>query len=346
MRRADFIATSLVACALPNGALAAAQNGDSLLEVRVVTDEADAALAVALADPVADALVARLMTAEGYVRLKAREASLKRDINDAEFVAFLRSAETRDRVPALQRTLDTWKRADLNGAAARTLAYLPPGSTLRASIYLEIKPRTNSFVFDLDTNPGIFLYLDPAVDRPLFENTIAHELHHVGNAQNCPPPSVRAANKSLSAPLALALEWLSAFGEGFAVLAAAGGPDVHPHAVDKPEAKARWDHDVADWRTDLVDLVAFFEAILDQKLTGDAARTAGFKFFGDAQGPWYTVGWSMATRIERRFGRARLVECICDVRQFIPIYNASVRATPNSTEPLWPNRIAQVFAPR
>jgi hypothetical protein len=41
--------------------------------------------------------------------------------------------------------------------------------------------------------------------------------------------------------------WLGAFGEGFAVLAAAGGPAVHPHATGTAEDRARWDEDVANF---------------------------------------------------------------------------------------------------
>jgi hypothetical protein len=343
LRRREFVAAASGLVLAPRVGYAAPSPAP--LDVRIVTDEAEAALAIA-AGATDDAAVARLIASEGYVRLKAREHALKRDIVDAEFVAFVQSETVRNRLSELTSTLNDWRNADLRGAAAKALAYLPADSRLRASIYLEIKPRPNSFVFDLDTNPGIFLYLDPAVPKALFENTVAHELHHVGSAQNCPPAAIRPALDALPPQLKLLRKWLSAFGEGFAVLAAAGGPDVHPHAVDTATARERWDRDIKNWQTDLVSLATFLNRILDGTLSGDAADKEGFTFFGDAQGPWYTVGWSMACAIERRFGRARLIESICDIRRFIPSYNAAVRGTPGAAPgPLWPERLATAFGP-
>jgi hypothetical protein len=33
-----------------------------------------------------------------------------------------------------------------------------------------IKPKTNSLVFEVDTDPAIFLYIDPEISREKFEN--------------------------------------------------------------------------------------------------------------------------------------------------------------------------------
>jgi hypothetical protein len=51
---------------------------------------------------------------------------------------------------------------------------------------------------------------------------------------------------------------IGAFGEGFAVLAAAGGPDVHPHAVSSPDERARWDKDMLNFNEDLKKVETFF----------------------------------------------------------------------------------------
>ena len=50
---------------------------------------------------------------------------------------------------------------------------------------------------------------------------------------------------------------IGAFGEGFAMLAAAGGPDVHPHAVSSPEERARWDKDMLNFNDDLKKVECF-----------------------------------------------------------------------------------------
>ena len=86
------------------------------------------------------------------------------------------------------------------GASRRSAIWI--GSRLRAAVYAEIKPQHNSFVYDLEHDPGIFLYVDPDVGRTQFTYTVAHELHHVGFAQNCPTPAVRAEIERLAPPRA------------------------------------------------------------------------------------------------------------------------------------------------
>jgi hypothetical protein len=83
-------------------------------------------------------------------------------------------------------------------------------------VYPLIKPKTNSFVFRTSHGMAIFLYLDPAVTGPKFENTVVHELHHIGYAAACPAAS------DATTPAATARLYLGGFGEGLAVLAAAG----------------------------------------------------------------------------------------------------------------------------
>lgn len=123
--------------------------------MRFVTDEADAVLAIAGAPHPSDADWARLHAAEGYVRLKEREAQFQRAFTDDEFAAFVRGDALRGRLAALRETVDAWRTADISRAETKALAYLPSGAGLRATVYIEIKPRANSFVFQLDSpNPG------------------------------------------------------------------------------------------------------------------------------------------------------------------------------------------------
>jgi Putative zinc dependent peptidase (DUF5700) len=90
------------------------------------------------------------------------------------------------------------------------LTYLPEQATIRAKVYPVIKPRTNSFAFEMETNPTIFLYLDPAESAAEFENTVAHELHHIGFS------SVHSGFDeklhALPANVQPAVEWMGAFG--------------------------------------------------------------------------------------------------------------------------------------
>ena len=160
-RRLALLAMLLLALAPARPAAAAPPRVD----VRLVTDEADAVLAILAerrrgAEPAADDWK-RLFASEGYVRLARREASLSRAFTDDEFKSFVLSADLLARADALAATLGAWKRTDPSAAARRALAYLPAEARIRAKIYPVIKPRDNSFVFEADTDPSIFLYVDP-----------------------------------------------------------------------------------------------------------------------------------------------------------------------------------------
>lgn len=290
------------------------------LDVRLVTDESDAVLAVlakrSAGETVAAEDWARLFASEGYLRLKARETAMQRPFEDEDFKRFVSGDELLARRETLAGTLASWRTVDPTAAARRAMAYLPSGTALRAKIYPVIKPRDNSFVFDLTGDPAIFLYLDPAQTKEQFENTLAHELHHIGFAAGC------AGKKPTGLPerAEAAVGWLSAFGEGVAMLAAAGGPEVHPHAVSKPADRERWDRDLAGFNQDLAKVEAFLQGILAGTLADDQISEQGFSFFG-VQGPWYTVGWKMAAMVEQSEGRDRLVASLCDPRELLRAYD-------------------------
>ena len=118
--------------------------------------------------------------------MKRREAGRKRDFDDADFRLFVLSDALVKRARELERTLASWKQMDLEAAARRVLVYLPPQARIRAKVFPVIKPQTNSFVFELLTDPTVFLFVDPGVNAEQFENTVAHELHHIGLAERAP----------------------------------------------------------------------------------------------------------------------------------------------------------------
>lgn len=310
--------------------------------VRLITDQPDAALAILAARAggatVPDTLWGALWSSTGYRRLARRERAMGRAFTDLAFRRFVESDTLALRRVALQRTLERWKQADVAGSAARAAAYLPARAELRAVLLPLVKPQTNSFVFDLGTDSAaIFLHLDPDVTREQLEVTLAHELHHVGYAVACDAPD----DSTLTEPQRTARTWLGAFGEGVAVLAAAGGPEAHPHASSDSADRARWDRDYEQIATDLPRVEAFFLDILAGRLAGpDAVRRRAMPFFGDAQGPWYTVGYAMAVTIERMDGREALVSSLCDGRELLRRYNAAAaRANagppPGTRLPLW-----------
>lgn len=303
-------------------------------DLTIVTDEADAALAIlevrAAGRPVPEARWKRLFEAEGYRRLKAREEGMGRAFGDSTFRAFLSSDSVLRLAPDLRRTLESWRSLRVEEARRRALAYLPAGAGLRARVYLLIKPRPNSFVFEPATNPAIMLHLDPSRTPAQLENTIAHELHHIGYAGACRSEPDAAADAAVST----ARQWLGAFGEGVAMLAAAGGPDVHPHATSPAEDRERWDRDVAHAAAALRRVEQFFLDVLDRRLVNpDSITSQAMSFFG-VQGPWYTLGWLMASTLEREAGRAALVSVLCDPVRLLSAYNAAAGAGPRWSEAL------------
>jgi len=333
-----LIFTLLIIASLVGFAPAQSTVPPPAVNVRLVTDEAEAVLAILskrkAGQPITDADWQRVFESEGYVRLKKREVSFKRSFEDADFKTFVLSEQLAERAQALDETLQRWKQVDITQAAGLALAYLPKDARIQAKIYPVIKPRENSFVFDVKTDPAIFLYLDPAVSAPKFQNTLAHELHHIGYGTSCPSASTAAEIDKLPPNVQKAVTWIGGFGEGFAMLAAAGGPDIHPHAVSNTEERTRWDKDVANFNDDLKKVERFLRDVLEGKLTDEQMQQAGFSFFG-IQGPWYTVGWKMAVVIEKTYGRAKLIEVFCDGRKLLSTYNeAATKFNQKTDKPL------------
>lgn len=285
----------------------------------------------------------RLFACEPYRRLKIREAAIAKQfgkpdrvLTDEAFRAFVLSDALLAKVGALQTALDTWKRANLQAAAARILPFLPSEARIRARVYPLVKPAGNSFVWEAATDPALMLYLDPSIPSARFENTLSHELHHIGMA------SVEAAYEAKIRTLPpgprSAAEWMGAFGEGHAMLAAAGGPDADPQATSAPELREAWKQGMASFAEDMKALDAFLRDVAEGHLKGEAEiSNRGSSFFG-LQGPWYTVGYRMAQLVERRFGRAALLETMRDPRLLLRDYNraaSDASATAKAPLPLW-----------
>jgi len=314
------------------------------------TSEADAVLVIvdkeARHAPIADTDWKNLFTSEPYVRLKKREAAMHRDFTDDDFRRFVASPELIVRRAALEQTLARWKQADLRESAERVRRYLPGGAQVRAKVYPVIKPRPNSFVFDVGTDPAIFLYLDPEQSASDFANTVAHESHHIGLADS--QKKYDAVVAAAPEPKRALLTWVGGFGEGLAVLAASGSPDRHPMADFSATDRARWDQDMKFWTQEFAHLDTFFKDILRGGFTDrETIDHAGFTFFG-YRGPWYLVGYRMGVTVEKAFGREALLECMTDPRRLLIRYNeAAKKLNLAATEklPLWNDEVITAMEP-
>lgn len=321
------------------------------VDVVFVTDEADAALDIIRAHSAGDTPSAQqwsaLFGSQGYARLKEREAAMGREFTDSSFASFVTADSVAARSLPLERAVSELKHANVAAAASMALAYLPAGTPLRARLYLEIKPITNTFVFTgRDSIPSIFLYVQPSETRAQLQNTLAHELHHIGTNAACnTPPSPESAKATPA--VRMLLDYLTAFSEGRAMLAAAGGPDVHPHEEDPDSLRKRWDHDLARAPDDVRDLSAFFADVVSGRIaTADSVKHRGNSYFG-YQGPWYTVGWLMSSTVERELGRDALVSTLCKPVNFLAQYNQAAErsnASRRTSPPLWPAPLLEALS--
>jgi hypothetical protein len=275
-----------------------------------------------------------LFATQGYRHLAERERGMGRTFSDSAFEAFVMSDTLLARAPDLEHTVAQLERVDVHAAATQALSYLPANAVIRARLYLEIKPATNSFVFTgADSVPSIFLYVRPHETPAQLENTLTHELHHIGLNAACPEAPYAHAS-DVERPL---LRFLGAFGEGEAMLAAAGSPSVNPHAADDDSIQQRWNRDVSHADIAISDLSRFFADVLDGRITTrDSVIDRATCYYG-VQGPWYTVGWLMASTIEQDAGRAQLIRDLCNPVQLLVDYNqAAAREDARGGRlPLW-----------
>jgi hypothetical protein len=340
-RQIVLISIVVVGCA-PSPTPRALPDLGSRLQVKLVDDEASSALAILerefAARPVDESQWQQLFSAEGYLRLKQREDYMKRTFTDSEFRSFIQSDSLVRRTSALRQAVAGFEKIDVSTAARQALEYLPSGARIVARLYPEIKPHTNSFVFSPDSIPGIFLYVDPATTPAEFQNTLTHELHHIGLNSVCPSEPDTLLKESMRT----LVYRMGGFGEGFAMLAAAGSPDSNAHYESDSASRNQWDSDVANHEANLRLLETFFLDVVEGRVTSpDSVNTLAGQFYG-GQGPWYTVGWKMSVTIEKVFGRSSLLAVMCDPPALLKRYNEAAAVWNRSHAerlPVWSDRL-------
>ncbi|MGA7077403.1 MAG: DUF5700 domain-containing putative Zn-dependent protease [Terriglobales bacterium] len=345
------LALVLLALILTTGLYVSAQKPAAAkprVQLTLDDSEAEQALAILqkeqLRQTVTDADWQKLFATVPYQWLKVREAGLHREFTDEDFKKFLQAPETQARMAEWTQTLSGMERANMAGIGQRVLAWLPEGAEIHTRVFPMIKPGKNSFVWrNAQGDPAIFIYMEKQVQAQ-FETIVAHECHHIGLF------SLDAQQKKIfaSAPESVqqAAEWMGAFGEGEAVLAAAGSTDLRPHWEDDAHDRARWDSDMMHFNQDLATLTQFFDDVLDGKLKGDAIQEKASTFFG-YQGPWYTVGYEMAALVEKRFGRKVFTDCLLDPRLLLVRYNevATEANKDGAALALWPESLLERMNP-
>ena len=101
--------------------------------------------------------------------------------------------------------------------------------------------------------------------------------------------------------------------------------------------RAVWDRHIARAADDTRLLEAFLLDLAANRLSDEEANRRGFRFVATdsvPQGAFYTVGWLMASTVERALGRAALVASLCDPARFLTDYNRAARER-GAGLPLW-----------
>lgn len=138
-------------------------------------------------------------------------------INKTEFKDFVTNNITSDKYNQYIKSLEKLKSMDFEQIIKRTKDYLPNNTVLDTEIITVIKPKKNSFIHTIEDELVLFIYLEPDFLKEKMKNKLIHELHHIGLDY-----VYRNSDYSyLSKPAQKLIEWTNAFGEGFAMLAAA-----------------------------------------------------------------------------------------------------------------------------
>lgn len=294
-----------------------------VIQLTLDTSEADQALAIvdkaANHERIPASEWQALFETAPYRWLQQRELSMGRKFSNEDFEKFLLSSQVLVHRAKWKQTLGYMKNTDMDSLGQRVLDWLPPGAKIQARVFPEIKPASNSFVWHSQSSePAIFLYLDHQTAAQ-FENTVAHECHHIG-LDSLQAEQLKEIS-GLPPNVELAVKWLREFGEGEAMLAAAGSADRHPHWEDDGPTRARWDSNMMHFNSDLIAVQEFLMDILDGKLkTPEQISQRAAPFWG-WQGAWYTVGYEMASLVEKQYGRETFDKCLLDPRQLLIVFN-------------------------
>ena len=263
-----------------------------------------------------------LFTTKGYQMLKQRGKDMDNNFADSGFKEFLLDEETSSYLENYKNSLNRFLDIDLDYLILKTKKYLPQSAEINTAIIPVIKPDPNSFVHSINNRLLLFIYLEPNISKDKLENKLIHEFHHIGldDIYNKSDYShlIDSAQKMI--------EWTNAFGEGFAMLAAAGGIDKHPNNFSE-ESKKLWDKNMKNFNTDFKKIENFRLNILYDNFHNDKEiYNKGFEIMvnNGGQGSWYTVGYKVAKVIEKTANRKVLIDCMDDLTKLYTVYNELV----------------------
>lgn len=265
----------------------------------------------------------KLFHTQGFQLLEKRESEMNEGIKKSEFKGYIIDKIASDGYLPYEKSLDKLNKLDLDEIIESTKDYLPDNTNLDTDIIPVIKPQKNSFIHKINDKLVLFLYLEPDIIKEKMENKLIHELHHIGFDyvyQN-------SDYSYLLKPAQKVIEWTNAFGEGFAMLAAAQGLENHPNKFDE-DLKSKWDKNMENYNKDFHKIQNFLLTILEGHFADERKLyNRGFQLMTNngGQGSWYTVGYKIAVVIEKTASRDLLIKCMQDLTQLYCHYNRLVK---------------------
>ncbi len=281
-----------------------------------------------------------LFNSIGFKMLARRETEMNEGIDKSEFKDFVMNKIASYRYISYKKSLEKLKSMNSGEIIKSTKNYLPDNTKLDTDIIPVIKPQKNSFIHKINDELVLFLYLEPDILKEKMENKLIHELHHIGFDyvyQN-------SDYSYLSKQAQKVIEWTNAFGEGFAMLAAAKGLENHPNKFDE-DLKSKWDKNMENYNKDFHKIQNFLLNILEGHFADDQKLyNRGFQLMTNngGQGSWYTVGYQIAIIIEREAGHDVLIDCMKDLTKIYFQYNNLVEIynkKRNEDLPKWNDKI-------
>jgi hypothetical protein len=233
--------------------------------------------------------------------------------------------------PLLQSRLSWLGEVDTSAVAERVLAFLPPSTPLDSVIHITVDSFNHAFVYRREMGVSVLKGME---DRRTFEEAVAHELHHVCVHYWSDQDDARRTLLQGQTGRAVAVQHVQNLlfegmanyylTPGYVFRASPGEPPADPY-------QARLD----GLRREEGKLFAQAEAVLAASLEPGADHAQCLSAFRAlaldmeyAMLPSaHYLGARMIQTIEQVHSRSRVVECVCHLPEFLPLYDEAARKT-------------------
>ena len=267
------------------------------------------------------------MRADGTIEAAQLESVLKspaaKHISETQALTpenikrYITSAEFKAQTAAFQFSLREWRNAHHQLIEHRLDEYLPPEGQLPLTVVAVLAPGFTHAEFDTNSaSPQVFVPLLPSMLHMQVETYVGEQAYLLASAITI--KSLRPHYDRMTGSVRLAVEYITEFRRGIALLAGIGGPGLHVCATCPRAERQQWDNDFVAFSADLrtLDKLLLATALAETDLEGQRSQL-------DSVGvvPWQVVGYRMAVMIERHYGRKVVPNLLRDPRMLLELYN-------------------------